>query len=80
MKFHVYSTNCDCASGHVVRRNLGNWKYGPKCPYCKTILGIMQWSYIGRGEGKTFDEIVECALKEEMKKELKRRQHIKEGK
>lgn len=46
LKYIIFSTNCDCASG---RKALHNPRFiiGPRCPYCNKILGPMQYTILG---------------------------------
>jgi hypothetical protein len=46
--YTVVSTNCDCASGRTaVTTNPNRWLMGPRCPFCHTVLGIMQYNILG---------------------------------
>ena len=42
MRFVIVYTNCDCASGKVLRKDR-SWIIGPRCPHCHRILGPMQY-------------------------------------
>lgn len=43
----IIHTNCDCGSGEIARpTNHSRWLYGPRCPFCLKILGMMSWSII----------------------------------
>ncbi len=45
--YYIASTNCDCSSDIVVRTNDPRKNcFGPRCPNCHKILGIMQWAFI----------------------------------
>lgn len=65
---HVYSINCDCSSYKMVRKALGRWIYGPRCQGCGTILGFMQWSYLGKASGLNEVEII-ANLKQSRKRQ-----------
>jgi len=46
-RYRVFSTNCDCASGTIVRQKSSpRWVLGPKCPYCGRQLGWMQFAFM----------------------------------
>lgn len=45
-QFQIISTNCDCCSTKIARTTT-RWKYGPRCPGCGKILGIMQYLILG---------------------------------
>ena len=53
MIWHIYTTNCDCASDVIARKRRPKWVFGPRCPCCNKILGFMQWRYAGKWEGDT---------------------------
>jgi len=55
MKFLIISTNCDCASGLVAKRDHA-WIYGPRCPWCNKILSIGSYRLIKEIQAKTADE------------------------
>ncbi len=45
--WYVFYQNCDCgsatrASTHDPRTN----KYGPRCEFCRKLLGCMSWSFM----------------------------------
>ena len=46
-KYFIISTNCDCCSDIVARteNQINRWVYGPLCPGCNKILGLMQWGF-----------------------------------
>jgi len=43
MKCQIIHTNCDCASGHMIRV-VKDWKLGPRCPHCRKVLGPFQYT------------------------------------
>jgi len=48
-KYDIISINCDCASGRIAVTSGRSWVHGPKCPFCGTQLGFMQWDRIYSG-------------------------------
>jgi len=42
-EYWIVHTNCDCCSSRTLKAAT-KWKFGPRCPSCKKILGIMQYS------------------------------------
>lgn len=55
MIWHLYGINCGRCHSHIMmaRRKFVNWFLGPKCPLCKSQLGIMEYRYHGEWKGKT---------------------------
>ena len=47
IRYQIFSTNCDCASGTIVRQKTKErWIIGPRCPYCRKQLGWMQFAFM----------------------------------
>ena len=44
-QYYIILTNCDCCSDTIAKApsQVKEWVYGPRCPGCNKILGIMQW-------------------------------------
>lgn len=46
--FYISETNCDCSSDvTVTTNNPRNNTWGPRCPNCNKILGLMSWTFVG---------------------------------
>ena len=43
----IISTNCDCCSDTIARHPT-TYLFGPRCPWCKKILGCMQWMVVDK--------------------------------
>jgi len=50
-KYIIISINCDCASG-IMARIPKAWVYGPRCQYCRKILGPMQYDILDEIKAK----------------------------
>ena len=44
-KYSIISTNCDCCSA-IIARTTNRWKYGPRCPGCNCILGLLSFTIL----------------------------------
>ncbi len=60
--WHAIARNCDCSSGIEVKTKdpLKNM-LGPRCPECGRILGIMEWTYLGKVRASTEQEALKLA-------------------
>ena len=45
--YWIVSTNCDCGSGYTAKIKGTVWRYGPRCPFCKKILGPIEYRIVG---------------------------------
>ena len=61
----IIDTNCDCASDRIARYPT-RYIWGPRCPNCRKILGMMGWRNVGKVRARSEWEALEIyrALKE----------------
>ena len=43
----IIDTNCDCCSDRIARLPT-RYVWGPRCPSCRKILGMMEWRSIAK--------------------------------
>ncbi len=45
--FIIIDTNCDCSSDTIARHPT-RYMWGPRCPNCNKILGLMEWDDVDK--------------------------------
>ena len=61
--WYVYHLNCDCQSDTRVYDYQPQWKIGPRCQGCRTILGDFQVTFLGKHKAETRQKAIDEAAK-----------------